>query len=86
VRELLRHRTMHLLGLLAVLPLVAMDPGLVVLLYDVELLALIGSVGVAMLRGDARVLWLQVRHSGFVTEVRAAAAYTRRHPHTLLEC
>jgi hypothetical protein len=77
---------LHLLGLMAVLPLVAVDPAMIVLLYDVEFLALMGSVGVALLRGDARVMWLRIRDSQFVTEVRVAATLTRERPRSLLEC
>jgi hypothetical protein len=77
---------MHLLGLLAVLPLVAVDPALIVLIYDAGFLTLMGSVGVALLRGDTRVMWLRVRDSQFVTEVRVAATLTRERPRSLLEC
>jgi hypothetical protein len=70
---------------MAVLPLVAVDPALIVLLYDAEFLALMGSVGLALLRGDARAMWLRVRDSQFVTEVRVAAAFTRAHPRSLFE-
>jgi hypothetical protein len=77
---------MHLLGLLAVLPLVAVDPALIVLIYDAGFLTLMGSVGVAPLRGDTRVMWLRVRDSQFVTEVRVAATLTRERPRSLLEC
>jgi hypothetical protein len=82
----LTRRFMHLLGLMAVLPLVAVDPAMIVLLYDAEFLALMGSVGVALLRGDGRVMWLRLRDSNFVTEVRVAAKLTRERPHSLLEC
>lgn len=85
-RSLLTRRSMHLLGLLAVLPLVAVDPALIVLIYDAGFLTLMGSVGVALLRGDTRVMWLRVRDSQFVTEVRVAATLTRERPRSLLEC
>lgn len=86
LRSMLTRRSMHLLGLMAVLPLVAVDPVLIVLLYEAEFLALMGSVGLELLRGDARVMWLRVRDSQFVTEVRVAATLTRERPRSLLEC
>lgn len=85
-RSLLTRRFLHLVGLMTVVPLVAVDPAMIVLLYDAEFLALMGSVGVALLRGDARVIWLRVRDSQFVTELRVAAAITRERPRSLLEC
>lgn len=86
LRNLLSRRLMHLLGLVAVLPLVAVDPAMIVLLYDAELLALLGTVGLRLLRGDVRVMWLRVRDSQFVMEVRVAATLTRERPRSLLEC
>ena len=62
------------------------DPALIVLLYDAEVLALMGTVGLALLRGDARVMWLRVRGSQFVSEVRVAATLTLERPRSLLEC
>jgi hypothetical protein len=85
-RRLLIKRFVHLLGVLAVLPLVAVDPAMIVLLYDAELLALMGTVGVALLRGDAHVMWLRVRDSHFVTQMRVAVALTAERPRSLLEC
>ncbi len=84
--SVLRRRLVHLAGLAAVLPLVAVDPAMIVLLYDAELLALIGTVGVALLRGDARVLVARLRNTQFVTEIRVAAVLTRERPRSLLEC
>lgn len=86
LRSLFTRRLMHLFGLLAVLPLVAVDPALIVLLYDAEFLALMGTVGLALLRGDARVMWLRVRDSQFVSEVRVAATLTLERPRSLLDC
>ncbi len=77
---------MHLLGGLAVLPLVAVDPAMIVLLHDAEFLALLGSVGLALLRGDASVVWRRVRDSQLVREVRVAVVLTRERPRSLLEC
>lgn len=85
-RSLLKRRLVHLAGLAAVLPLVAVDPAMIVLLYDAELLAVIGAAGVALLRGDARLIWFRVRDTQFVTEVRVAAILTRERPRSLLEC
>jgi hypothetical protein len=86
LRDLCARRLLHALGLVAVLPLAAVDPAMVVLLFDAEFLALMGSVGLAMLRGDARVALRRFGQSLFVTEVRAAVALTRERPRSLLEC
>lgn len=86
VRELLARRIFHLLGMLAVLPLVAVDPVMITLLFDAGMLALIGSVGVALLHGDTRIMWLRLRDSHFVMEMRVGATLTRERPRSLLEC
>lgn len=86
LRATVSRRAMHLLGMMAVLPLLAVDPAMIVLLYDVELLALLGTVGLSLLRGDARILWLRLRQSHFVTEMCVATALTRERPRSLLEC
>jgi hypothetical protein len=77
---------MHALGLLAMLPLVAVDPALVGLLFDAEFLALLGTVGLGLLRGDARVMLARLSQSQFVTDVRVAVILTRERPRSLLEC
>jgi hypothetical protein len=86
VRDLLTRRILHLLGMLAVLPLVAVDPVMITLLFDAGMLVLIGSAGVALLHGDARLVWLRLRDSHFVLEMRVAATLTRERPGSLLEC
>jgi hypothetical protein len=86
LRMALGRRLLHLLGLAAVLPLVAVDPALVVLLFDAEFLALLGAVGLGLLRGDAVVALRRIRQSQFVTELRVAVELTRERPRSLLEC
>jgi hypothetical protein len=86
LQALLCRRFTHLLGLMVVLPLVAVDPAMIVLVYDAEFLALLGSVGLALLCGDVRILWRRVRDSLLVTELRVATALTRERPRSLLEC
>ena len=83
LRDLLIRRFWHLLGLAAVLPLVLVDPALIVLVYDAELLTLIGSAGALLVRADLRVLWLRVVDSAFVLDLRAGVAYTRERPRSL---
>lgn len=86
LRSVFKRQLVHVLGTLVVLPLVAVDPALIVLLYDAEFLALMGTVGLALLRGDARVMWLRLRDSQFASEVRVATTLTLERPRSLLEC
>lgn len=64
---LIRRRGLVLLGVLAVMPLVMVDPAAAVLLFDVELLSLLGSAGVMLTLEQGRS-WLRDR----VTRVRCA--------------
>lgn len=86
LRSFIARHVLHALGLLAVLPLVAVDPALVGLLLDAEFLALLGAVGLGLLRGDARVVLRRMSQSQFVTELRVAVVLTRERPRSLLEC
>lgn len=69
------------LGAVVVLPLVSVDPAAAALLLDVELLGLLGSVGIAMARDQARMTWARIctSHSGvqFVAGVRLARVEPR---------
>lgn len=85
-RRMLIRRLLHVLGLAAALPLVAVDPALVALLFDAEFLVLLASVGLGMLRGDGRVTVRRMLQSPFVTELRIAFVLTRERPRSLLEC
>lgn len=72
------------LGALAVLAAVAVDPGALAFLLDVDFLIAVGSAGVLMLGTDLRVL---VRRAGTSTPavlVRAGVALTRTRPVSLL--
>jgi hypothetical protein len=73
-----------LLGAAAIMPLVAIDPAAVVLLFDVEFLVMTASAGLAMLRGDGRVLLDHCANSLTVLALRAGAAMTREDPRSLL--
>lgn len=86
LRSFITRHSLQALGLLVVLPLVAVDPALVGLLFDAEFLALLGTVGLGLLRGDARVLLRRMSQNQFVTELRVAVVLTRERPRSLLEC
>jgi hypothetical protein len=75
---------MLLLGAAAVVPLLAVDPAVVGVLLDADFLALTGLVGLALLRGDARIVAGRVAGTLPVLWVRAAISLTRRRPGTLL--
>ncbi len=83
-----KRRLCLLLGLAAVLPLVAVDPDLVVLVFDAELLALLGSVGLGLVRADVRVFLTgavgALATSLPVLEIRAGWRLTREEPRSLL--
>ena len=73
-----------LLGALAALaPLVAVDPSLLALLLDVDLLALVGAAGWALLREDSRLLALRLAGSLPVLWARVGVSLTREAPRTL---
>jgi len=75
---------MVLLGALAVVPLLAVDPTVVALLVDADFLALAGVVGLALLRGDARLVMHRLAASLPVLWVRAGISLSRSRPRTLL--
>jgi hypothetical protein len=72
-----------LAGILALAPLVAVDPGVLALLLDVDLVALLGAAGIGLLSGDARLLVRRASVSQPVLWVRVGVAMTRAEPHTL---
>lgn len=82
---MLTHRLMLLLGVAAVLPLALVDPAFAFLLFDGEFLALIGSVGLALLRGDARLVLARLAESFPVLWFRAGVALTRDAPRSVLD-
>jgi hypothetical protein len=82
-RRRLRRATLFLAGLVAVAPLIAVDPGVLALLVDVDFLAVIGVVGLGLLRGDSRLLAHRLRQSLPAVWVRVGVELTRTSPRTL---
>jgi len=71
------------LGALAVLAAVAVDPGALAFLLDVDFLIAIGSAGLLMLGTDLRVLARRAATSTPAVLVRAGASLTRARPVSL---
>jgi hypothetical protein len=82
-QQRLRRAVPFVLGALAVVSLLAVDPGALALLLDVDFLVLLGTVGLALVRGDVRVVLGRVLTSHGWAMVRAGADLTRRQPSTL---
>jgi hypothetical protein len=80
----LRRVLMLALGAAAVVPLLAVDPAVVALLLDADFLVLAGVVGLALLRGDARLVLGRAAASLPVLWVRSGVSLTRSRPGTLL--
>ena len=84
----MKRRLLLVLGLVAVLPLVAVDPALAFLLLDAELLTLLGGVGLTMTAADVRIALTRLAGalatSLPVLEVRAGWRLTREEPRSLL--
>ena len=74
---------MLLAGILALAPLIAVDPGVLALLLDVDFVALIGVVGLGLLRGDTRQLRYRFARSLPGVWVRVGVELTRTSPQTL---
>ena len=74
---------MLLAGIVALAPLIAVDPGVLAVLLDVDFVALIGVVGVGLLRGDTRQLAYRLRRSLPAVWVRVGVELTRASPRTL---
>jgi hypothetical protein len=72
------------LGAAAVLALIGVDPAVAALLLDGELLILLGSVGVALLLSDLKIVGHRVATNRAVVLVRAGAAVTRESTRSLL--
>jgi hypothetical protein len=75
---------MLLLGFAAVLPLLAVDPAVVALLLDADFLALVGVVGLALLRGDLRLLRHRVAVSLPALWIGVGLRLSRERPRTLV--
>lgn len=73
-----------LLGLIVVAPIAIVDPSAAFLLFDVDFVVVMGTVGLAYLRGDAAVAlrWLATSFAGACC--RAGVALTRDDPRSLL--
>jgi hypothetical protein len=74
---------MLLLGVLALTPLVGVDPSVLGLLLDADFLALAGAVGLGLLREDLRLLTCRLARSLPVLWIRVGVALTCDSPHTL---
>jgi hypothetical protein len=70
-------------GILALAPLVTVDPGVLALLLDADLLLLMGAVGLGLVHTDALVLAHRAARSLPVLWVRVGVALTRTAPRTL---
>lgn len=74
---------MLLAGIVALAPLIAVDPGVLAVLLDIDFVALIGVAGVGLLRGDTRQLAYRLRRSLPAVWVRVGVELTRTSPRTL---
>lgn len=74
---------MLLVTLLALVPLLGIDPGVLALVLDLDFLALAGSVGLALLRQDVGMVARRVGRSLPVVWVRVGVVLTREAPRTL---
>jgi hypothetical protein len=72
------------LGAFVVLAVAAFDPGALLFLLDVEFVAMLGTIGVAMTSANAGVVIEGVVGSTPVTLVRAGLATARERPASLL--
>ncbi len=74
-----------LLGAICVVPLAMVDPAAALMLFDLEFLTMVGTAGVALLRGDAHELRERLLANHTVVSLRAGWAMTRERPGSLLE-
>lgn len=72
------------LGLLAVLAALAVDPAAAALLLDADFLVVLGTVGLALASGDVRRLASSARNSSVAVLFRAGLAVSRAAPRSLL--
>jgi hypothetical protein len=70
-------------GLLVLAPLISVDPGVLALLLDVDLVVLLGTVGLGLLAVDLRLLAVRAQRSLPVLWVRVGVSLTREAPRTL---
>lgn len=76
-RRRLLHAIMLLVALAALAPLVGVDPGVLALLLDADLLVLVGTVGLGLLWSDLRLLVFRLGRSLPVLWVRVGVEMTR---------
>ncbi len=74
-----------LIGAMCVAPLAMVDPAAALMLFDLELLTMVGIAGVALVRGDAHLVWERIRSDPTVVSMRAGWSMTRECPSSLLE-
>jgi hypothetical protein len=70
-------------GLLVLAPLISVDPGVLALLLDVDLVVLLGTVGLGLVAGDLRLLAVRAQRCLPVVWVRVGVSLTREAPRTL---
>ncbi len=70
-------------GIVALAPLIAVDPGVLALLLDVDFVALIGVVGLGLLRGHLGLLGHRIARCLPVVWLRVGVELTRTSPRTL---
>lgn len=80
----IRRRGVVVLGFVAVMPLVMVDPAAAVLLLDVELLALLGSAGLGLVREDLRMAVARCRCAPSVVLFAAGVRLSREDPRSIL--
>lgn len=76
-RRRLLHAIMLLVALAALAPLVGVDPGVLALLLDADLLVLVGTVGLGLLWSDLRLLVFRLGRSLPGLWVRVGVEMTR---------
>ncbi len=76
-RRRLLHAIMLLVALAALAPLVGVDPGVLALLLDADLLVLVGTVGLGLLWSDLLLLVFRLGRSLPVLWVRVGVEMTR---------
>ncbi|HLR84031.1 MAG TPA: hypothetical protein VK059_03725 [Nocardioidaceae bacterium] len=79
-----RRLAYYVIGLGVILPLLAIDPAIIAMLFDPEFLTITGTVGVAMVRNDVRTVVERLRSSGVVIDIAAGIAMAREDPRSLM--
>lgn len=74
----------YVLGVSVILPLLAIDPAVIGMLFDPEFLTITGTVGVAMVRSDVRIVVDRVRSSVVMMDIAVGIAMSRADPRSLM--